>query len=278
MAHARSVTAAASNLCLSQPAVSLQLGRLESFLGVRLLERTSRAVELTERGRDFLASAENLLELSHQALTQFSGGDSLIRIGVSQEFARHHLVALLGSINARTGAPISVTVGMTYDLLQDLTSSQLDFIIAKSHASHNNARLLAAEECAWVCASHFLPNFEEPLPLLSLGEHCTYTSIMRDALTAAQMPWRIAFQSNDLSALLAAVNAGLGISVVGRSTIDGDMRELAADDGLAPLTASSCTYLHISQRARVTFGSDVSDAIVQAISDTGMASLPGAIV
>lgn len=59
---------AARLLHSAQPAVSRQVRRLESQLGVRLLDRTSRSVELTEPGRTFLADARDLLASADAAL------------------------------------------------------------------------------------------------------------------------------------------------------------------------------------------------------------------
>jgi DNA-binding transcriptional LysR family regulator len=52
---------AAEHLHIVQPALSKQIAALEKELGVRLLERTKRRVELTEAGRAFLADARNVL-------------------------------------------------------------------------------------------------------------------------------------------------------------------------------------------------------------------------
>src|SRR3954467_6687588 len=60
-------TAAAQRLKVAQPALSLSIRELETELGVRLFDRTTRRVELTAAGREFLQSTEKLiadLELS----------------------------------------------------------------------------------------------------------------------------------------------------------------------------------------------------------------------
>lgn len=57
---------AAAKLHISQPALSKQIRRLEDQVGGRLLVRDSRHVELTARGKDFLADARDLLKLADQ--------------------------------------------------------------------------------------------------------------------------------------------------------------------------------------------------------------------
>src|ERR671939_334906 len=53
---------AADHLHLSQPALSRRVQKLEQTIGVALLQRTSRRVELTMVGREFLPKARRLLD------------------------------------------------------------------------------------------------------------------------------------------------------------------------------------------------------------------------
>jgi DNA-binding transcriptional LysR family regulator len=60
--------AAANDIHLSQPALSRRVAKLEASLGVRLLNRTTRKVELTAVGRDFARKARDLLHGLDQSL------------------------------------------------------------------------------------------------------------------------------------------------------------------------------------------------------------------
>ena len=61
VAQERSFTRAAERLCLSQPALTLLIQQLERALGVRLLDRNTRSVELTDAGREFQAAVLRVL-------------------------------------------------------------------------------------------------------------------------------------------------------------------------------------------------------------------------
>src|SRR3954464_14685732 len=61
VAHLKSFTRAAALLHLSQPALTVQIRRLEEALGVKLLDRNSRTVELTRVGRALAAVLQRLL-------------------------------------------------------------------------------------------------------------------------------------------------------------------------------------------------------------------------
>lgn len=66
-AHEENVGRAAELLLVAQPSLSRQLTRLESQVGVRLLERTPRGSRLTDAGRAFLVEAEALLRAADRA-------------------------------------------------------------------------------------------------------------------------------------------------------------------------------------------------------------------
>ena len=64
---AEGFSAAARNLGLSKSAVSKQVGRLEDRLGVRLLNRTTRRLSLTEAGATFYAACRRVLDEAETA-------------------------------------------------------------------------------------------------------------------------------------------------------------------------------------------------------------------
>ena len=66
VAEERSFTAAAQRLHITQPPLSRQIQLLEEFLGVQLLKRDSRPIELTEAGRLFYEQSIQLLNRIEQ--------------------------------------------------------------------------------------------------------------------------------------------------------------------------------------------------------------------
>jgi DNA-binding transcriptional LysR family regulator len=72
VAERGSFHAAATDIHISQPALSRRIAKLEATLGVRLLERTTRKVELTTVGRDFARKARELLNGLDQSLLGIS--------------------------------------------------------------------------------------------------------------------------------------------------------------------------------------------------------------
>ena len=97
-------SAVAKELGIGQPAVSKQISALENELGAQLIHRSSRAITLTEAGRDFYASALHILDDFENVTSRIGRGQTaprgLIRITVPPTFARLHMVSKLPSFFA----------------------------------------------------------------------------------------------------------------------------------------------------------------------------------
>lgn len=79
VAELGSFSAAAKELHLSQPALSRRISKLEANLGVRLLERTTRRVELTATGREFSRKARLVVHTFEESMLGISEGSGRIR-------------------------------------------------------------------------------------------------------------------------------------------------------------------------------------------------------
>jgi DNA-binding transcriptional LysR family regulator len=86
---------AAASLHITQAALSRRLQNLEAFLGVKLVERTTRSVALTQTGRDFLPRARRLMAELSAALTEIrETGKSMrgdVTIACIQTVSVHYL-------------------------------------------------------------------------------------------------------------------------------------------------------------------------------------------
>lgn len=102
---AGSFVKAADALGLSKAAVSRYVGELETRLGVRLLQRTTRRLSLTEEGQVFHTRCKELLagvEEAEAEITSRSGAASgLLRVNAPVTFGIRHLAALWGEFRVR---------------------------------------------------------------------------------------------------------------------------------------------------------------------------------
>lgn len=104
-----SITGAAELLRVTQPALSRTLRQLEDRLGVRLVERTTRTLTLTDAGRRFHGHARRILRQLDDALTEASTGTRPLRLGFAWSVLGDRTVPLLrGWRDAHPGTPVQV--------------------------------------------------------------------------------------------------------------------------------------------------------------------------
>ncbi len=134
VAKHRNFTRAAEEMCLSQPALSQQINKLEEELGVALFERNTRNVELTRSGRTFIEHAQNILnelELIHNAMQEQAG---LLKgkfvIGAMPVIGRLKLSSLITAFQRKhPGLDIHIIEGGSCVLFEQLCASKIDAAI-----------------------------------------------------------------------------------------------------------------------------------------------------
>jgi DNA-binding transcriptional LysR family regulator len=124
-------SAAAQQLQLSQPAVSLQVRQLEKRLAVRLVERVGKRATPTAAGTELLEHARRIAASVSAALEAMAAhaGDTLgrVRIGTGATACIYLLPAMLRDLRRRMPSlEITVTTGNTGDVLKALEANALD--------------------------------------------------------------------------------------------------------------------------------------------------------
>jgi len=99
-AESGSFSAAARRLGLTPAAVSKNVARLESSLGLRLFQRSTRKLTLTEGGERFLQQVGGALSTLHDAMTDVAGErgqpSGILKISMAPAFGRRYVLPLLG--------------------------------------------------------------------------------------------------------------------------------------------------------------------------------------
>ena len=126
-----SITAAAEQLGQTASGISRALGRLEEKLGVTLLRRTTRRLELTEEGALFLAQARRILAAVEDAEEQMSlrrqAPAGRLRVNAASPFMLHVLVPLVAGFRQRY--PLIELELNSNDQIIDLLEQRTDLAI-----------------------------------------------------------------------------------------------------------------------------------------------------
>jgi DNA-binding transcriptional LysR family regulator len=210
-----SFTRAAEAMQTTQAAVSLKLKRLEARLACRLIERTPRSLELSSRGAAFLQHARELLRVHDHALAEFSEARRRLAVGISDHVAGPELPALIARMNAQDpNLLIEIRIGSSGDLLQSFDRREIDTVIVRLHAGRSDGELLVEEQFGWFAGPGWRHRAGEPLPIATMAEPCGVRVMAGRLLDAAGVPWREIFVGGGVTAVAAAVMAGLGVAAL----------------------------------------------------------------
>lgn len=236
IAELGSFTLAAEAMRTTQSAVSLKLKRLEGRLGCRLIERTPRSVQLSARGAAFLDRARELVEAHDRALAALASGRERLTIGISDHVAGPELPALIARMNAQDpNLVIEIRIGSSGDLLQSFDRRELDTVIVRLHAERNDGEIIAEEKFGWFASPNWKPRAGEPLPVATMPEPCGVRVMAGKLLDEAGVPWTEIFVGGGVTAVSAAVIAGLGVAALAPRMLPMGAVDVGARFGLPEL-------------------------------------------
>ena len=236
IAELGSFTRAAEAMQTTQAAISLKLRRLENRLGCRLIERTPRHVQLSERGRVFLDPARQLLAAHDHALAAFAGVRQRLIIGISDHVAGPELPALIARMNDHDPhLVVEIRIGSSGDLLQSYDRREIEAVIVRLHAGRSDGDLVTEEKFGWFASPNWQPRAGEPMPVATMAESCGVRAMAAQHLDAAGVSWTEIFVGGGVAAVVAAVTAGLGVAALAPRMLPSGAVDVGARLGLPEL-------------------------------------------
>jgi len=230
-------TPAAQRLHLTQSALSVLVRELERELGLRLFDRTTRSVRITDAGREFHASAEKLL-LELELAVANSRGLAAVKRGRVAVAATPLMSSIMlpRIIAGYQAAHPGVTVA-----LKDAVAGQIRRLVHDGEADFGIGTFLAPEpgfvheplmvDTLVLACPRNHPLAAQPrvrwrdlagFPFVALTRDNAVGELVRDSLKEAGTTVHIAHEVAFLTTVLGMVEAGLGISVLpsyGRESI-----------------------------------------------------------
>ena len=274
VADTGSFTRAGVRLGRSQPAISLQIRRLEDQLGVELFNRNARDVMLTAEGQALLPSAHALLRLNDDIVAGLREGDveGEVRFGAPEDIATTFLPRILGDF-ARTHPKVSlaVTCDYTANLLDQLSKGVLDLALIKREPMGPDLGVRVwREPLVWVAADAALAK-TPILPLITAPVPDIYRKRALAALTERGIAFRIAYTSPSLAGQHAALRAGLGVGVLSATMTPKDLVTLSADSGLPDLHETEIALVR-ARGARSDAADLLSEQVLRSLDRDHMAT------
>jgi len=234
IAESGALARAALQVNRTASALSVQLRQLESTLDIRLIERSTRRLQLTAEGERFLPYARRLLALQQEAISALAPATAEAapwRLGFSEYFVPARLQSLLALLQDEArGAPLAVTWARSAELMRQWQAGQLDLAVVSSVEAPPGGVLLRREPLAWVAApgQHWSP--QRPLPLVLLADTCPVREAALAALKRRGMPHMLRLACSGSQAVVTALRAGWGIGCLNHSAVPPDLEMLAERD------------------------------------------------
>jgi DNA-binding transcriptional LysR family regulator len=221
-------SAAARDLALTPSAVSKMITRIENRLGVRLMNRTTRKLVLTEEGESYLLHCRRILAEIEQAEIELSRGreapSGVLRVNCGLTFGQSQLVAAMPEfLNRYPEVRLELTLT---DQLVDLMQEGVDLVVRIGRVADSS--LIARKICDLervICASQdYLQRFGEPLSPNDLCQHnCLYLTTSR---VSRRWPFKMPngrieievngnFAVNSMATILDLALRGVGIARLG---------------------------------------------------------------
>ncbi|NLR75936.1 transcriptional activator NhaR [Leeia aquatica] len=268
VAKAGSIARASEQLHVTPQSISGQLAELEEQLGVKLLRRAGRGLELTETGQQVLSYADEIFSLG-EALTEALRSGPLtaslpLRVGVADSVAKLQTYRLLQAV-LQLDEPVRLTVreGRLSALLGELAVHRLDLVIvdrpmpsnlnvrAYVHPLGDSPLTVFATPALKATLQGTFPQCLHGAPFLLPGEDVAVRSRLLDWLEGQQLRPRIVGEFDDGALLKAFGQAGAGLFVA-PSTIADDVCRQHGVEVVGQIEAvKEQTYLITAERRTV---------------------------
>ncbi|MGW7066940.1 LysR family transcriptional regulator [Streptomyces sp. NPDC054855] len=213
--RAGSISRAATTLGKTQPGLSQQVRKLESAVGRPLLYRSPSGVSLTRAGEELLPYAERILSLSAQALTETGRAlTGRCGVGLLEDLAAAQLPQALADIaRLHPGATLEVLSCSTAEMREAYEAGRVQLVLDEVPVVPAPPRWTVRRPLVWAIGDG-VDVTADPLPVVLFSGTCTWRASVLKSLELADRRWRVAFESNSLVGVLAAVRAGLGVAAL----------------------------------------------------------------
>jgi DNA-binding transcriptional LysR family regulator len=252
LAQGGTLSSAGETVSRTPSAVSLQIAALEHRLGRKLFVRGARGMRLSDEGQALLRHAKVLLAAA-QAAEADLGTKALsghVRFGMPQDFASSKLASTLQRYRrAHPGVGVTAVIERNATILTLARRGELDLALVISRRAPACATMSVERPSHWYARRGFEWHPPSPLPLVLLDGPCIYRDGALTALESAGIAWTVAFSTASVTAMWAAVAAGVGVTARMDLGAPRTARQVDEDLGLPALRSTVLSVTRPDPRA-----------------------------
>lgn len=210
----------------SQPAISLQIKKLEDQLGKRLFEKVGQRQIANADGKALYQQAKSMLAINDDVFRQFeqTALSGRLRLGIPSEFATTLLPSIIGEFSLLyPDVSLEVTSALSRSLLGESNAQDFDLILALVNPEQpTKGELVLQDELVWV-GDKMQRLQDDKVSLVLAPNGCVYRSRVIEKLKQQTTSWRITYTNADLYGLIAAIKQGLGVTALAKSSVPNEL-------------------------------------------------------
>lgn len=241
VADAGSVTDGAALIHRSQSATSLQIKRLEAILGQPVFDRHGRGMVLSDTGRKLFPVAQDVTARLDTALREISQNtvSGKLRLGIPDDHGRARLAAIIASFaRQHPKVELDVTCALSTGFPEALDKGLLDLAIYEVESPSSHEEVVYEDPTCWVSSAHRNFQADESLPVALFDHACWWRDAAVISLQDRGKPYRVVYSSQSVSGVIAAVEAGIAVGLLSRSSLHGGLSVVNDELGLGNTPAS----------------------------------------
>jgi len=204
--------------------------RLEELVDETLLVRNGKNMDLSEAGDRLYEYANQILSLNDLAVSEFSKSavTGKIRLGIPSEFATVLLPKIVSRFaKAYPNVTLEVNCELSKNLLTKTGKASHDLILAlQDDPNAKDSALVKIDPLVWVASSDMTSQKVSVVPLIVASQGCIYRNRAIRILDKSKQPWQIVYTNPDLTGIQYAIQEGLGVTVLAKSTVPDNLKIL----------------------------------------------------
>ena len=252
VAKTGSFTNAGKNIGLTQSGVSVKIRRLEKRLNTQIFNRSSKRLSLTLEGEILLDYAGRILSVHNEAVSRLTKpkASGRLRLGLIDYFMPELLPNLLSQFRKQyphIHLEVRTDVGM--NLIPQYEKGKLDLVVTGKDAYQGDCRVLVQEPLIWVIGKDTEVSLDDVLHLVLLPSPCSFRTIATEGLDKANRKWEVLFTGSSIANIQAAVQAGMGLSVLPKGALKEGLRKAPSHLQLPELPMYAIVLITEEQKA-----------------------------
>lgn len=238
VADCGSMTAASEALFIAQPTVSQAISELETYYNVKLFDRLSRRLYITETGKRLLSYARHITALVDETEQAMKNPDAtgVLKIGASVTVGAYILPPLVREFeNEYPSLRIQAVIKNTRDIEGLISKNAVDIGVVEGivHTSDLVSTAFMEDELVLVCGrSHPLykrksvpPDELRNLDFIVREQGSGTRELFENVMAANDINWRYTWECNGSDGLKSAAVSGVGVAVISKRLVENEVQE-----------------------------------------------------